>query len=470
MSAFYYLAIDQGTHASRAVLFDDSGSVIHAAYSDVTLSRVKPGWVEQDPDEILHSVQEVLNGCSDSGFPVHSAALATQRSSVVCWDSQTGKALSPVLSWQDTRAEEYLDALHGRLDLIRQKTGLPLSPHYGASKLRWCIDRLPAVQRALKQNRLCAGPLASWLIFNMVDEHPFVCDPANASRTLLFNKQTLDWDDELIEWFGLDRHFLPRCVLTLDKFGNLLAFKEPVPLRIVTGDQPAALFAYGEIQSDTAYINAGTGAFVQRQLPEGAAASAGLLDSVVYHDKLVTLRMMEATVNGAGAALSWHLEKNQRGGEEKNLTNWMNKVVDTPLFLNGVGGLAAPYWRPDFPSRFIGDGGFEEKTVAIAESIVFLINVNLERMADTVGSAGMIIISGGLAQVGPLCQQLADLSGVTVRRYPDIEATAQGVAWLLTDHSRSWCDEWVEFPPKSNPQLQKRFADWQTAMQNALGE
>ena len=473
MSA-HYLAIDQGTHASRAIVFDERGVVAASAHRDVSLRRLQPGWVEQDPDEILTSISECLLSPGLSEISVDSAALATQRSSVVCWDRQTGKALTPVLGWQDTRAEGYLAFSDSRRRAIREKTGLPVSAHYGASKLRWCLDHLPEVETARRENRLCAGPLASWLVFHLARGRPFVCDPANAGRTLLFNRHTLDWDDELIGWFGLDRRFLPRCTPTRFDYGQLTVGASRPPLRIITGDQPAALFACGNIHAATAYINLGTGAFVQRQLPASAQAPEGLLESVVYHDQSKTLRMLEATVNGAGAALSWLLDKSRHQGEEKNLAQWMNNCAEPPLFLNGVGGLAAPYWRPDFESRFIGAGDYRQQAVAVAESILFLLMENMKHMADAAGDANAIVISGGLARVDPLCQKLANLSGASVLRYREHEATAKGAAWLLAERGRGqpvdWCARPRQFEPRVDEPLARRYSRWRKAMTRALGE
>ncbi|RTZ58961.1 MAG: glycerol kinase [Gammaproteobacteria bacterium] len=466
MTADPYLAIDQGTHASRAIVFDGSGNIVSLAQREVALRRIKTGRVEQDPDQILASVRECLLSVLANGPDAGAAALATQRSSIVCWDRDTGKALSPVLSWQDTRAGAYLDKLQDKAEIIRDKTGLLLSPHYGASKLRWCLDHMPAVGAAARADRLCAGPLVSWLLFHLLDGQPFVCDPANAGRTLLLNRHTLDWDDELLRWFGLSRDTLPACTPTLTGYGTLAGTR--IPLRIVTGDQPAALYACGEILPETAYINMGTGAFVQRALPDGVKAPAGLLESVVYHDERSTRRMMEATVNGAGAALSWHMKNTGLEGREKQLTAWLIDVSEPPLFLNGVGGLAAPYWQPDFPSEFVGGGNAVEQAAGVAESIVFLLAENLQRMRDAAAKEQQIVVSGGLAQADPLCQKLADLSGVAVSRYPEQEATAKGAAWLLTDRTRSWCEKPGRFEPEENLALKSRYDRWRGAMAQAL--
>ena len=437
-----------------------------SAHRDVSLRRPRRGWVEQDADEILSSVSKCLLEPRLREIPVESAALATQRSSVVCWDRQTGEALMPVLSWQDTRARAYLESLQDRAAIVREKTGLLLSPHYGASKLRWCLEHVPQVESARRENRLCAGPLVSWLLFHLLDGQPFICDPANAGRTLLFNRQTLDWDDELLHWFGLSRDYLPTCTPTLNSFGNLAATR--IPLRIATGDQPAALYACGGILPQTAYINIGTGAFVQRALTPGSTVPRGLLESVLYHDKKSTVRMMEATVNGAGAALSWHLKNTGLEGEGEKLSEWLIDVAEPPLFLNGVGGLAAPYWRPGFQSAFVGAGNATEQAVAVAESIIFLLIENLNRMRDAIGKEREIVVSGGLAQVDPLCRKLADLSGVAVLRYAEHEATAKGAAWLLTERRRSWCEKPRCFQPRENHALKDRFGRWREAMAQVL--
>ena len=208
-----YLALDQGGHASRALVFDAQGRPLARSLRTVGVFHPQPDWVEQDPEELVRSLQDAMREvCVELGAAaadIAAAGLATQRSSIVCWDPVSGAALSPVLSWQDRRASEWLTRFTPHAEAIHRTTGLMLSAHYGASKLRWCLDHLPAVAQAAADGRLACGPLASFLVFRLTTERTFAADPANAARTLLYSLRTRDWDDGLLHLFDIPRAVLP---------------------------------------------------------------------------------------------------------------------------------------------------------------------------------------------------------------------------------------------------------------------
>ena len=469
----HYLAIDQGGHASRALVFDDQGRVVSRGLREVKERRLKPGWIEQDPEELVTSINEAvgeaIRALGDRRGRIR-AGMATQRSSIVCWDRQDGKALSPVLSWQDRRAHAWLAGFSGHAERIHEKTGLYLTAHYGASKLRWCMDHLPEVRSALEKDRLLCGPLASFLSFRLLDGRPRKVDPANAARTLLWNLRELDWDAELLELFGIPREVLPDCVPTRHDFGRLGAEGEGVPLEILTGDQSAALFAHGSPAASDAYVNLGTGAFVQRVVKKTPGPLKGLLGSVVFQDENDVIYVLEGTVNGAGSALK------RIGGQlgiadyEDRLRGWLKQDGHPPLYLNGVSGLGSPYWIPDFESGFVGDGEPWEKMVAGAESIVFLVWINLRCLQEIAGEFKRIVATGGLAWYDGLCQRLADLSGLPVERPAEHEATARGTAYLLARGPRRWPSGkgGDRFLPGENRTLTKRFQRWEETLLGAV--
>ena len=471
-----YLCLDQGGHASRALVFDRRGVLQVSALREVAVREPQPGWVEQDPEELVASLQAVITkamaSLGDRAGQISCAGIATQRSSMVCWDRQTGEALSPVISWQDRRAHEWLDQFSAKSRAVHQCTGLMLSAHYGASKMRWCLDHLPAVAAARREGRLAMGPLASFLLFRLLEEKPLVVDPANASRTLLWNLRAMDWDPRLLELFGIPGETLPSCVSTCHAFGTLRAHEHRLPLTIATGDQSVALFALGAPRPDTVYVNIGTGAFMQRAFSQPADAS-GLLSSVVYRDADRALYVLEGTVNGAGAALRWaEQEWELLKDVEAQLPAWLARDGDIPLFLNGIAGLGAPFWVADFASRFIGTGEPWQKACAVVESIVFLLQVNLETMQKMAPAPKRLLVTGGLAQLDGLCQRLAGLSGLPVYRPAEHEATARGMAYLLAGFPENWPEEKPgdSFTPKPNPGLTRRYKDWRAAMQRALGK
>ncbi len=456
------LALDQGGGSSRAIAFDGRGEIVASAARPVAEQRTGTDRVEQDPEELVGSLKDAVAECTGllgaRARDLVAVGLATQRSSLVCWDRTNGAALSPVISWQDRRASQWLDALALDPAEIRARTGLYVSPHYGASKMRWCLDHLPAVRAARAAGTLAIGPLASFLALRLLRERPFVVDPANASRTLLWNIHTSDWDPVLCERFGVPIDVLPRCVPTRHAFGSI----DGVPLEVVNGDQSAATFASGEPRTDTVYVNIGTGAFVQRPIAADRAAVAlpRLLHSVILRDASRTLTVIEGTINGAGSAID---------GIRAELDFALESSIEPPLYLNGVSGLAAPFWSPNFRSRFIGEGTPHERLAAVGESIVFLIRAILDEMATELAPPARLSISGGFARVDGLCQRIADLSGLPVERSLVHEATARGLARLLAHGFANERDEAADlFETRANPALLDRFQRWTAEMHRAL--
>ena len=358
-----YLAIDQGGHSSRVVVFNTFGEQVAFARRLVNEQRTGPDRVEQDPelllDSIIESVKSVIEQLGERARHIVAAGLATQRSSMVCWHKQTGAALYPVISWQDRRAADYLEKLHDRAEIIHKKTGLFLSPHFGASKMRWCLDEVPAVADACKQGQLIMGPLASFLIFRLLDEKPLLVDPANASRTQLWNLTNKNWDPDILDIFGIPETCLPVCVPSRYVFGTLTVNDLHIPMRIVNGDQSAALFSYGPLQADNAYIIVGTGAFVSRSSGHYAPYGRRLLAGIVMQERDKSTYVLEGTVNGAGSALDWIKSELKLENFTDKLPDWLAASTDPPIFLNGVSGLGAPSWLANFDSRFVGEGTAE---------------------------------------------------------------------------------------------------------------
>ena len=468
-----YLCIDQGGHASRALIFDGCGVLHASSLREVGVHVPSPDRVEQDPEELVASlrvaIEEAMTSLGDRADRIASAGIATQRSSIVCWDRRTGVALSPVISWQDRRAHEWLSRFAAQTNEVHRRTGLMLSAHYGASKLRWCLDHLPAVTAAQREGRLAMGPLASFLLFRLLDEKPLLADPANAARTLLWNIRTMDWDPWLLERFGVPQEPLPRCVLTCHPFGTLHVKEHRIPLTVATGDQSAALFSLGAPQPEAAYINMGTGAFIQRAFNQAPEAD-GLLTGMVYRDADRAVLVLEGTVNGAGAALQWAEQEWGLENIEARLPGWLARAGDIPLFLNGVGGLGAPFWAAEFVSRLVGDGEPWQKAVAVVESIVFLLQTNFELMQKLPPAPARLVVSGGLARYDGLCQRLSDLSGLALYRPAEHEASARGTAYLLAGFPGDWPEEkpGAQFEPKQNTGLRQRYQRWRAEMQRAL--
>ncbi len=460
------LAIDQGGHASRVIAFDARGEHVAESFTPISTFRSGHDRIEHDPNEIADSIRTALEDLAQTLGPdverVVAAGLATQRSSIVCWDRRSGKALSPVLSWQDRRNATFVDRLRVHSASVREQTGLVLSPHYGASKMRWCLDEIAAVRKAREDKRLVVGPLSSYLLHSLLEEHPNVVDPANASRTQLWDPGARDWSESLTALFGVPRELLPRCVHTRTAFGQLSFWSKQIPLVVCTGDQSAAPFAFGTMDAETIYVNIGTGAFLQRVSSEDNSC---LLRSVAYSDERQFIEMQEGTVNGAAAALDW---LNERIGIDTHRTaralKRANAVANPPIFINGIGGVGSPFWRSDVAPQFKGEGSESAQVQAVVESIAFLICRNLELMKDA--STARVLASGGLSSSDYLCECIASSSDLPVERASLREATALGLAFLIADQPQAWNTptNFERFTPEPDAALAARYAQWCEAM------
>jgi glycerol kinase len=467
----YTLVIDQGGHSTRAFIFDSRLAVVAQAQARITTHHPRARFVEHDPVEISQSFATVLTSVCDQLAEdvrhIQFAGLACQRSSIVCWHKQSGEALSPVISWQDTRGVNYLDTLQSSQTRIQDKTGLRLSPHYGASKMRWCLEHLSEVRSAHQAEQLCIGPLATWLVVQLTGNPLAKADAVNAARTSLMNLTEGQWDEDLCALFNVPRSVLPGIADNNARYGEISLDGNKVPLCYVTGDQNAALFATGQPGPDVLYVNIGSGAFLQR-LSEGEFKPVdGLLNSLVERVGQRQLFSLEATINGAANALDW-LAEQEHVDVLSRLDEWLQQDTEA-LFINAVGGLAAPWWRDDLGSRFIGGTDTRSHAIAVIESVVFLVIVNMERMAGALPKPKKIIVSGGLSRLDGLCSRLAILADVTVYRMQDTEATALGLARrLLPGGPRK--TGFDEFLTRDDERLLARYRSWLSEMKRVTND
>ena len=473
MTGGVHVAIDQGGHATRASAWSADGTLEGAALVTIATQRNALGHVEHEPEELVASVETALGELARIVEPQRWAAagLAVQRSSLVCWNAADGRALSPVISWQDTRGAAWLRGLSRRAQDVQRLTGLTLSPHYGASKLRWCLDHLPEVRTAAAQSRLAAGPLAAFLLHRLLEERPFLADAATAARTLLWSPFERAWSAELLELFGIPREVLPQPAGTSQAFGTLAFGGLRVPVVVCTGDQSVVPYAAGPLDFDAAYVNLGTGAFVLRPTTEALHAPP-LLTSLIRADDEHADFVLEGSVNGAGAALAW-LEHHQGAAADRLLALLGNaELADegAPFFLNGVAGLASPFWVPDFETRFVGDGSDLQQCRAVLESVAFLIKANLDEMDRHRPAAGRLVASGGLAENRLLCRMLATLSASPVDRGSNLEATSRGLAYQVAGMPPGFTAPLVErIEPEPDQRLLARYLKWLALMREAAG-
>ena len=459
------------------MVFDASANIVCHAVAEIDTQTIGQLMVEHDAEQLIDSVYRVIDQVHKSlgkGYKnITQAGMATQRSSIVCWDKYSGESLSPVISWQDRRTSGQLDYAARQDDLIHQLTGLYLNSHYGASKIKWCLENNTAVQKSLNTNSLCVAPMASFILFQLLDERPFVTDPANASRTLLMNYKTLKWEKTLLDLFSVPDTILPKITYTQSAFGNIVRHSHSIPLVLCTGDQSAVIYSQGELADSEVFINAGTGAFIQKpdqNIPE--LKQEKLLASVVYADQKRTKYVIEGTVNGAGRALQWFARQSKISDYEKSLNQWCEAYANPPIFFNAISGIGSPYWIADHESYFLSEASDEEKFVAIVESIIFLIVENIHCMQSISSAIKQIKLAGGLANIPAFCQKLSDLSNCQVLPAKETEATAKGVFFLLSQSPALNLEEAYSatFHPQNDEMLFNRYHIWRKLMLDSFQE
>ncbi len=471
-----WLTLDQGGQSSRAILYDDDGHELAEAHVPVATRRIGDDRVEHDPEEIVASLIEAARqALAQRGAAPRPTAtgLATQRSSIVCWHRHSLEALSPVLSWQDRRGAAMLVPLRDREGEVRRLSGLPLSAHYGASKIRWCVEHLPAVRAAATRDELVAGPLATFVASRLTGRTAPV-DPANASRTQLWDVARGDWSPALLALFGVERAWLPAPGLTV--LDTPITEKQ-VPgtrLSVVTGDQSAVPFAWGPPQEDTLYVNLGTGAFLQRVTGTQRPEPGALLGSVLFGDATRTLYSLEGTVNGVASAVEWFAAGAELDPEVAwarwEATDRAVRAAPPLLFMNGVAGLGSPFWRSDFTSRFIGDGDVHARFAALVASIAYLVCENVGELRRA-GPIRRAIVTGGLARSNGLLELICDICDLPLSRPAQGEATARGLYGLLAARraDRAADDSsFDEFTPDDRTNAAEGFARWRHALRQSL--
>ncbi|MDX1810998.1 MAG: FGGY family carbohydrate kinase [Gammaproteobacteria bacterium] len=471
-----YLALDQGGHATRAILFSQTGENIFHSEALIDTLEKESYFVEHDPDAMLRSFAKVIADVSaytiQHNIKIEAAGLATQRSSFIATDKD-GRPLTNIISWQDRRAYKFFENEQLDTNLIHQKTGLVANAHYGASKMQWCIQNIKQVKSALGQNNLRFAPLASFILNNILVEKPFVVDPANGSRTLLMNLDQRRWDQELFTIFQIPENTLPELKPTRYAFGHIAIASQNVPLTICTGDQNAAVFSHGQPTDQQIFINAGTGAFIL-SLDKDIKIHPQLLKSVLYDSGTKVLYANEGTVNGAGRALNWLAEKHRISNYENQLAPWIEKCKNPPVFINGISGVGSPYWIPDLTSYFDHEAKIESQFVAVTESIVFLIYANIQLMPQALNPESYILLSGGLANNTVFCQLLADITRLPVTLSQETEATAKGLYYLLSadlkEKIQTRLVENKQYKPLANPDLLQRYESWEAKMKKIKSE
>ncbi len=535
----YILALDQGTTSSRAILFDAAGTPVQSAQQEFKQSFPQPGWVEHDALEIWAgqlSVVKKLMTPQDGSQPVAienitAIAITNQRETTVLWDRATGQPLAPAIVWQDRRTAEYCDALRqeGRQAMIQTKTGLILDAYFSATKLQWLLDNVPDARERAEKGELAFGTIDSWLVWNLTAGRVHVTDPSNASRTMLFNLHSLDWDEELLSLFKIPRALMPRIVPTSGVLGETdpALFGRAIPIAAIVGDQQGATFGQGCLEPGMAKNTYGTGCFMLMntghapvpsmnrllttigwQLPDHTtpvAASAtdqsccsatggcgpegcvtgGCGAGCGTGPRTDTTYCLEASVFMGGATIQWlrdGLGIIDSAAEVEALAASVPDVGDTYI-VPAFTGLGAPIWDGHARGTIIGiTRGTTKAHIgrAALEAIALQVAGVLSAMEKDSGiKLTELRVDGGASQNNLLMQMQADFLGIPVVRPKVTETTALGAAYLAglavgfwsdTDQITSqWAVERRFEPQMSQADRIAKLARWKQAVDRARG-
>lgn len=466
MNNEYFLCLDQGGTHSRAVVISERAEIISQARLPVSHQRYQGGRVEQQPEQLLASLRDcalqAVQQLSDSQRrQLKACGLVCQRSSLLAWRNSDGAAITPVLSWQDTRGHELVPSDQQALKTLQQLTGLRANAHFGASKMQYLLAHDGAVQQAAADKQLRLSPLASYLIYHLLEQKPFSVDVVNAQRTLLMDSANSDWDQQLLERFGIARSLLPVIERQSVEhyWGHFRVAGLRLPMTLLSGDQSAAVFARGALLANTAIINWGTGAFVLTAAGDKNAEQ--LMPLLLSLSACGQQPLIEATVNGGGSALAWLAENYGDTVDPTAIEQALNSPDQGGLFINTVGGLGSPDWQSQIKPIFIDADNSLSRLQALLESMVFLIQRNLDEIKKHQPELSSLALSGGLSNSRELCQRLADLSGMQVLLADSHEATALGMAYCMSQRKAFWpAAPSTMIMPRPQTLLTQRYRRW----------
>ncbi len=488
LTAPLLLSIDQGTTSSRAILFEKNGSSLFTNQQEFEQIFPQSGWVEHDPEAIWTSTLSVARKAVEFsrklGRSIASIGVTNQRETTVVWERGSGKAIYNAIVWQDRRTAEQCTLLKqaGHEKTVIQKTGLLLDPYFSATKIAWILDNMPGARDKADRGDLAFGTIDSFLLWRLTNGAEHATDATNAARTLLFNIHTNQWDDELLALLNIPSSILPMVKDCAADFGHTHKelFGEALPIGGIAGDQQAAAFGQACFHPGMTKSTYGTGCFVLVNTGDRSVTSnSKLLTTVGYRLDGKTSYATEGSIFVAGAAVQWlrdglGLIKSAEETEAIAQTTEHNQgVYLVPAFT----GLGAPHWDADARGALLGltrGTGIKEIVRATLESVCYQTNDLLRAMQEDGISPTELRVDGGMVKNNWLCQFLADIVGLTVRRPMQTETTALGAAYLaglqcgvydsFDDLENNWLEEARFFPdidPESRVAL---LAGWDDAV------
>lgn len=489
MSKKYVLALDQGTTSSRAILFNQGGENIAITQQAFQQIFPKPGWVEHDPNEIwssqLKTILDISKKAKISTDEIAAIGITNQRETTIVWDKETGEPVYNAIVWQDRRTSKFCDKLKslGHNDSIKQKTGLLLDAYFSGTKLKWILDNVEGARKKAEIGSLCFGTVDTWLIWKLTKGKTFVTDVSNASRTLLFNIQTLEWDNDLLKLFNIPKCILPEVRESSEVYGetDLDVFSANIPIAGIAGDQQAALF--GQLCTEKGMVKNtyGTGCFLLMNTGKRPVFSENkLLTTIAWKIGGKVTYALEGSVFVGGAAVHWVRDELKLINKTKEIEVLASSVEDNGgvYFVPALTGLGAPYWDPYARGAILGlTRGSTRAHIARAtlEGIAYQVYDIVKAMeADANAKGTELRVDGGASSNNFLMQFQADLFNFKVVRPEFLETTALGAAYLaglavgfwdsLEDLKDQWTIDQV-FNPKMKPSVAQNFLkDWHKAV------
>ncbi len=442
----YIMAIDQGTTSSRAIIFDKAGNHIGTSQKEFTQYFPEAGWVEHDAHEIWNSVQSVIAGAFiESGVKPDQIAgigITNQRETTVVWDKETGLPIYHAIVWQSRQSAQIADELkeQGYADIFHEKTGLIIDSYFSATKIRWILDHVPGAQERAEKGELLFGTIDSWLVYTLTDGKVHVTDYSNASRTMLFNINTLEWDQEILDILNIPREMLPKVVSNSEIYGLTKTyhfFGSKVPIAGMAGDQQAALFGQMAFEPGMVKNTYGTGSFIVMNTGNKPQLSKNnLLTTIGYGINGEINYALEGSVFVAGSAIQWLrdglklIDKASQSEADALASKNEDEVYVVPAFV----GLGAPYWDQDARGAVFGlTRGTTEKDFikATLQGIAYQVRDILGAMQEDTGiDIPVLKVDGGATNNDYLMQFQADILNTPVQRAGDLETTALGAAFL----------------------------------------
>jgi len=486
----YLLAFDQGTTSSRAVIFDTNGSTIAICQKAFTQHFPKSGLVEHDAEEIWstqYSVAvEALTKAHLKASDIAAIGITNQRETTVIWDRKTSKPICPAIVWQDRRTSEICDFLRPHEDLFREKTGLVLDPYFSGTKIRWILENVPGAKERACRGELAFGTIDSWLLWKLTDGKVHATDVSNASRTLLLNIHTLDWDQQLLDILAIPRSLLPEIKSSSEVYGKTAGglFHANIPIGSMIGDQQSALFGQNCFEAGTAKATYGTGCFLLMNTgTKPILSKRHMLSTVAWKIGQETHYALEGSVFIAGAAIQWLRDGLGIIKESSEIDALATSVPDTGgvYFVPAFTGLGAPHWDPRARGAILGlSRGTTKAHLARAtlEAIAFSAEDVLKAMQDDAGKKiTELRVDGGATASNLLMQIQADLMRTPVLRPKNRELTALGASMLAglavgiwkspKELTSSWQLDKKFIPSQPIAQVEKMLSQWALAVERS---